>query len=506
MKCSDLVKSTFKSTNETDKVSCLKLLQSIRNWLHVIFETANGHEQEIELLRKENEEKLLLERNGIDQEVLLSSRCILRREIQETTTSITADECAIIKLQRKLYLSKVMSLVTASGHTVLSWAMSVGNDVILKQVLKNGAHTAIGEETMNQCAVIIQVAFRRYQLHRSFNKLPAKRISRTQCLAMTMRISALHRLVRRRFSSIRLPLAQALFNGHLRLVKVLQGESTKTSDLTVFQAMNLAQVFCIPRSSIPRLSATNAPSNIRGANLASSVIPCVLFQYDPTSCMFATSLRYAIELVDEHLMRSKVALEAKIKTRRESLIQKHRQLKVAELKRAMRKENYIDMVRISNQAGISLDYEADDTEMTPLILAAMRDESAANKQELRMNGKAISALAYVTDRISPYKPSLEFESSAGQSALCTACAHGRLQAVKELLDRGANVDKQSIISGKSALMVACELGKLPIVKLLISRGADVDLVDHSNHTAISLAIRNRHYEVSEYLKRASIAH
>ena len=510
MKCSDFVKSILKRTNETDEDnSSLTLLHSIRNWLHVIFETAKGHEQEIKLLHKESEERLLYERNGIDHEVLLSSRCIIRREIDDTITSITTNEDAVIKLQRKLYTSKVMSFVTASCHTVLSWATSSGNDVVLKQVLKNGAHTAIGEETTNQCTLIIQIAFRRYLLRQSFNKLATKRISheqrfehRAQCLAMTMRISALRRLIRRRLSRTRLPLTEALFSGHSRLIKILRESTTASSDVTIFQAMNLAPMFCIPRSSIPLISAKNS-SYIGEANLASLVISCVLFQYekDPTSCMFVTSLQCAIELVDEHLLRTKKALEEKIKTRRESIIQKHRQLQVAELKRAMREENYVDMARISSQNGISLDYEDEDTKMTPLILAAMRDESAANKQELRMNGKAISAVAYLIDRISPYKPTLEFESSTGHSALFAACSYGRLQAVNELIDRGANIDKQSIVSGKSALMVSCMLGKLPIVKPLISRGADVDLVDHSGRTAFSLAIQNRHYDVSEYLTK-----
>jgi ankyrin repeat protein len=56
-------------------------------------------------------------------------------------------------------VSRLMKYVDG-GYSILSWAAGVGNEEIVKLLLKSGAHTAIGDDCIEWCAKIIQVAFR----------------------------------------------------------------------------------------------------------------------------------------------------------------------------------------------------------------------------------------------------------------------------------------------------------------------------------------------------------
>ena len=90
-------------------------------------------------------------------------------------------------------------------------------------------------------------------------------------------------------------------------------------------------------------------------------------------------------------------------------------------------------------------------------------------------------MGYVFDRITPNRPSIDYENKSGFTALSMACMHGHLEVVRDLLDRGADVNRKSLISGQTPLMCACLAGNLEVVKLLISRqvggwqGSELDL-------------------------------
>ncbi|KAL3782968.1 hypothetical protein HJC23_003124 [Cyclotella cryptica] len=483
------------------------LITSLMHWLDTIFRSAPSHELENDLITQENIERSLLERKKIDADVI-SSRCtIISREIAETNKSIALDSEMAARIERQIEMSNVMKVVTETGHTVLSWAMSAGNKAIARIVLANGAHTGIGEECISWCASIIQICFRRYSIRKIFNEqlLHPMTVScerrfehNSRCLAMSMRISSLSKLVRRRFSCLRLPLLEALFNGHSELVDLLRSPHA-SNELSLFHAVNIATMFCLPCAAIPRYTARGLPNSKH--NLVSAVSSCVQFEHDKDSksCVFVNSFRCAVELTDEHLMRQKHTLEAKIATRQETIFRKRRALKFQELRSAMFREDFAGMVESSKEGCISLDCEDDDTHMTPLILAAIREENKNTDHELQLHKEPVSAVAYLLDRISPYKPTLCFETAMGSTALSAACTHGRTHAISELLIRGANINQQSTLTGHSALMSACLVGKLDVVKLLIHQGANVDLKDNLGCTAYDLAIQKKHRDVSEYL-------
>jgi ankyrin repeat protein len=72
------------------------------------------------------------------------------------------------------------------------------------------------------------------------------------------------------------------------------------------------------------------------------------------------------------------------------------------------------------------------------------------------------------------------------TALISAVRHGHIHRVKELCDRGADLDFQDT-NGKTALIWAAFVGDNDIVKELCDRGANIDIPDKSGKTALMWA-------------------
>ncbi len=74
----------------------------------------------------------------------------------------------------------------------------------------------------------------------------------------------------------------------------------------------------------------------------------------------------------------------------------------------------------------------------------------------------------------------------GHTPLMDAAKEGDVEAVKDLLHRGADVDAKSS-KGKTALHYAAANGKVEAVNLLIASGADLNARDRDWHTPLMLA-------------------
>jgi ankyrin repeat protein len=102
--------------------------------------------------------------------------------------------------------------------------------------------------------------------------------------------------------------------------------------------------------------------------------------------------------------------------------------------------------------------------------------------------------------ISPPFPSksharINRRNQAGETALHRACAAGKLDDVKELLDRGADVNAQCN-AGWTPLHKACLKGWVEIVRLLCERGANPDIASTDEHdTPLHDACSNGHIPV-----------
>lgn len=83
-----------------------------------------------------------------------------------------------------------------------------------------------------------------------------------------------------------------------------------------------------------------------------------------------------------------------------------------------------------------------------------------------------------------------------------ASSNGHAEIVELLLDAGITVNERSRMA-RNPLMFASRNGNFDIVELLLKRGAQPDLVDMSGDSALDLALREAHREVANILKVAN---
>ncbi|MBF0541047.1 MAG: ankyrin repeat domain-containing protein [Nitrospirae bacterium] len=87
----------------------------------------------------------------------------------------------------------------------------------------------------------------------------------------------------------------------------------------------------------------------------------------------------------------------------------------------------------------------------------------------------------------------------GSSALTVASKNGRLETVKILVDKGADVNVTDN-DGDTPLMCAAFAGNLGTVKFLLSKGANPTLKSNNGWTAYIYASEKGYTEVAELLK------
>jgi len=186
-------------------------------------------------------------------------------------------------------------------------------------------------------------------------------------------------------------------------------------------------------------------------------------------CPFVASLKFASTTIDAFLQHRRDLLERKIRSRRDTLFEKHRKKKKAELTSHMHQSNFDSMIKASEEGCISLDHE-DTTGMTPLIRAVIVDSTTQNRYKRRPGGKEITAVAF-------------FRNVIG------------METIRDLIHGGADINRQSTLDGNTPLHHACKAGNLEVVVELIRCGADPTLKNHLNNTATDFAERS----VADYL-------
>ena len=507
--CADHLPSMLKDTAQTIQEGP-QLITAIARWLWHIFQSVEGHRKEHDLVMQESEERDLLECQQIDSEVFDSRVSILKREFDDVSDSIHTNTKYVSQLRRKMEVSRLMKHVDG-GYSILSWAAGVGNEEIVKILLKSGAHTAIGDDCLEWCAKIIQVAFRHSRVTEQskcnhHTKSPAQevRLRRDQDLVVSLRIKGLSNLIRDRLKNTRLPFAEALYNSHAKVAMLLD-----RSDVPMSKAVNLFELLRQPQGMIPRLCSNGAARVSNGylppPNGIGDLLSCIIaagemysHEDDPQKCNYVDSLHFAIDRTDKLLKQRRDKMEAKLATRAETLLRKHRNATGKLLESAILHGNFAAMVKASEEGGISLDHEDVNTGMTPLIRAGMEDIHSPMHEWCESSiGERVTAVAFLLDRISPHRPSVDYENRLGYTALAMACMHGRLEAIVDLVDRGADVGKKSS-NGRTPLLWACLEGKLEAVKLLLrlQNGVGIDFVG-----AYDLAVRLNQFEVVEFLEK-----
>jgi ankyrin repeat protein len=91
------------------------------------------------------------------------------------------------------------------------------------------------------------------------------------------------------------------------------------------------------------------------------------------------------------------------------------------------------------------------------------------------------------------------KSDNTERALARAALYGHAEAVRVLLDAGANVNARTIISSWTPLMAAASEGKIEIMRILFDRGADINAENPGGTTALTIAARNGHTDTVQVL-------
>ena len=85
------------------------------------------------------------------------------------------------------------------------------------------------------------------------------------------------------------------------------------------------------------------------------------------------------------------------------------------------------------------------------------------------------------------------------SPLCKAVATGNVEAVKNLIKQGADVNAKS--NGMSPIHYAAKYNRVELIKVLITAGADVHKYCDLGYTALNHAEKSNAKEAAQFLKR-----
>ncbi len=85
------------------------------------------------------------------------------------------------------------------------------------------------------------------------------------------------------------------------------------------------------------------------------------------------------------------------------------------------------------------------------------------------------------------------------SPLCKAVATGNVEAVKNLIKQGADVNAKS--NGMSPIHYAAKYNRVELIKILITAGADVHKYCDLGYTALNHAEKSNAKDAAQFLKR-----
>jgi ankyrin repeat protein len=90
----------------------------------------------------------------------------------------------------------------------------------------------------------------------------------------------------------------------------------------------------------------------------------------------------------------------------------------------------------------------------------------------------------------------------GIPVIVNAACRGNNQHIDILLSSGAEINASVGSSGRTALMCAIEWKRVETVKLLIEKGADLEIADKQGNTPLMIAKDNSYEEIIELLMEA----
>lgn len=95
--------------------------------------------------------------------------------------------------------------------------------------------------------------------------------------------------------------------------------------------------------------------------------------------------------------------------------------------------------------------------------------------------------------------SIRDKGVVGSSLILALAFNGYEHAVELLLDKGANINMESLYYQETPLMLAAKNGHKEVVQLLVERGADVNIKNYDLFTALMYAVFSRNIPIIRIL-------
>ncbi|KAK7939642.1 hypothetical protein WMY93_002968 [Mugilogobius chulae] len=113
---------------------------------------------------------------------------------------------------------------------------------------------------------------------------------------------------------------------------------------------------------------------------------------------------------------------------------------------------------------------------------------------------SLSSVSRKSPRLSSGSPAVMKRNHKGETPLHIAAIKGDAEAVKELLEQGADPNLKDN-AGWTPLHEACNLGHLTVVEILVSKGALLNTPGYKNDSPLHDAVRNGHAAIVKLLLR-----
>ena len=441
----------------------------------------------------------------------------------DSNLKVMGQECAQKKCLR------MTSYVSHNGFTPLSWASAIGNTEAVEIFLDYGFQNGLGDEFQKKCASLIQLVFRNFRRRNSLNKrnvqfhtIRAEQSSNKAIFNLALKSLIIKIKARKEF--VRMPLTEALFNGHHEVLEIFKKRHLSLHQFGLIGGRK-------PCGMIPRHECCNHNdistyhNNLyqqQQRNIQMYLVNCALsgkssfetasweygIGWQPSGTntdSFLTSVLNTLDASDKLLEATANILRQKIVTREKDRCKERINICRKEMSEAIQNGDFKKMIYLSlmNESEINLDFETEGG-LTPLIRATENAQLfplAGGKIWYDEISEYVSPVSYLLDRAKP-TPSIDYESqNLGHTALTYACVYGNLQSVKELLDRGANINRQILKLKMTPLMFAASQGHVNIVTLLLEKNADTKLMDNNGKTAEDFAFQNHREDVLSILAR-----
>jgi hypothetical protein len=119
-----------------------------------------------------------------------------------------------------------------------------------------------------------------------------------------------------------------------------------------------------------------------------------------------------------------------------------------------------------------------------------------------LNTAAAAGDATITKLLLEHGADPNLPSRSGNTSLHDAALHGNAEVIGLLLAHGARIDTPTPDDGSTALHLAASFDRLDAVKALVQHGANTALKNAAGLTAADLAARNKFADVSAWLNSA----